>query len=53
MKIGNFFVKLANEGNYKAYFKQRREASGIVSRRCGDIESLTLKTELKKFKLTI
>jgi hypothetical protein len=37
MKLKDFFIKFVDEQNCKAYFKQQREAVGIVCRQCGSV----------------
>jgi hypothetical protein len=35
MKIDNFFTAYSTEDSCKLYFRQQREATGIVCRKCG------------------
>jgi hypothetical protein len=37
MKISDFFSKFGNEQSCKDFFKQQREAKGIVCRQCGSV----------------
>ena len=37
MRIDNFFTAYAEEANCKKFFKEQREAAGIVCRRCGGV----------------
>ncbi len=35
MKIDNFFTFYSTEDSCKLYFKQQREAAGVICRKCG------------------